>query len=120
MKKFFKYCLLLAIPAVMSTSCSEDFLDRAPGNALSPATFWKTEADADLALTGCYRQLHNPYRLEEMWYWDCASDNQYNFHSQNFSKLCGGLLDDGSVRNHIYYPPKSVADCMTERKSRGG
>ena len=68
MNKFFKYCLLLAIPAVMSTSCSEDFLDRAPGNALSPATFWKTEADADLALTGCYRQLHNPYRLEEMWY----------------------------------------------------
>ena len=69
MNKFIKYCLLLAIPAAMSSG-SEDFLDRAPGDALSPATFWKTEADADLALTGCYRQLRNPFRLEEMWYWD--------------------------------------------------
>jgi hypothetical protein len=81
MKKFFKYCLLLAIPAVMSTSCSEDFLDRAPGDALSPATFWKTEADADLALTACYRQMASIYRAESMWYWDCTSDNAYNFHT---------------------------------------
>ena len=80
MNKFFKYCLLLAIPAAMS-SCSEDFLDRAPGDALSPATFWKTEADADLALTACYRQMASIYRAESMWYWDCTSDNAYNFHT---------------------------------------
>lgn len=81
MKKFFKYCLLLAIPAVMTTSCSEDFLDRAPGDALSPSTFWKTEADADLALTACYYQMSRIYAAELMWYWDCTSDNQYNFHT---------------------------------------
>jgi len=81
MKKFFKYCLLLAIPAVMSTSCSEDFLDRAPGDALSPATFWKTEKDADLALTACYNRMAQIYAAERMWYWDCTSDNAYNFHT---------------------------------------
>ena len=104
MNKFFKYCLLLAIPAVMSTSCSEDFLDRAPGNALSPATFWKTEADADLALTGCYRQLHNPYRLEEMWYWDCASDNQYNFHShEGWRSIGNGSMAPSGVSVVNYF-----------------
>ena len=104
MNKFFKYCLLLAIPAVMSTSCSEDFLDRAPGNALSPATFWKTEADADLALTGCYRQLHNPYRLEEMWYWDCASDNQYNFNShEGWRSIGNGSMAPSGVSVVNYF-----------------
>ena len=104
MNKFFKYCLLLAIPAAMSTSCSEDFLDRAPGNALSPATFWKTEADADLALTGCYRQLHNPFRLEEMWYWDCASDNQYNFHShEGWRSIGNGSMAPSGVSVVNYF-----------------
>lgn len=104
MNKFFKYCLLLAIPAAMSTSCSEDFLDRAPGDALSPATFWKTEADADLALTGCYRQLHNPYRLEEMWYWDCASDNQYNFHShEGWRSIGNGSMAPSGVSVVNYF-----------------
>lgn len=103
MNKFFKYCLLLAIPAVMS-SCSEDFLDRAPGDALSPSTFWKTEADADLALTGCYRQMASPYRLEEMWYWDCASDNQYNFHShEGYRAIGNGSMAPSGVSVVSYF-----------------
>ena len=108
MKKFFKYCLLLAIPAAMS-SCSEDFLDRAPGDALSPATFWQTEKDADLALTGCYRQLHNPYRLEEMWYWDCASDNQYNFHShEGWRSIGNGSMAPSGVSVVNYFTFKDI------------
>ncbi|MBT9189517.1 RagB/SusD family nutrient uptake outer membrane protein [Zobellia russellii] len=35
-------------------SCSKDFLDVAPKDQLSDATFWKTENDADLALVGAY------------------------------------------------------------------
>ena len=103
MNKFFKYCLLLAIPAAMS-SCSEDFLDRAPGDALSPSTFWKTEADADLALTGCYRQLYHPYRVEDMWYWDCTSDNQYNFHShEGWRSIGNGSMAPSGVSVVSYF-----------------
>lgn len=103
MKKFLKYCMLLALPAVFA-SCSEDFLDRVPGDSLSPSTFWKTEADANLALTGCYRQLASPYRVEEMWYWDCTSDNQYNFHTHEGYRCIGnGTMAPSGVSIKDYF-----------------
>ena len=58
--------------ALTLTSCSESFLDREPTDALSDTKFWKSEKDADEALTGCYHQLYSPYRPEEMWFWDTA------------------------------------------------
>jgi hypothetical protein len=36
------------------SGCEEDFLDKQPLDQLSTATFWKTEGDAMLALTGVY------------------------------------------------------------------
>ena len=36
----------------MSAASCSDFLERAPENALSPASFWQSESDAYLALTG--------------------------------------------------------------------
>ena len=44
MKRLSTY--LLAGIALLSASCS-DFLDTAPKDALSPATTWKTETDAE-------------------------------------------------------------------------
>ncbi|RXK85532.1 RagB/SusD family nutrient uptake outer membrane protein [Filimonas effusa] len=43
-----------AIAATILTGCSKDYFDKQPLDAISDATFWKTEKDADLALTGCY------------------------------------------------------------------
>lgn len=112
MKKFFKYCLLLAIPAVMSTSCSEDFLDRAPGDALSPSTFWKTEADADLALTAIYYQVRYPNRIEDMIYWDCGSDNQYNFHShEGWRSIGNGTMAPSGVSVKSYFSFLDIRAC---------
>ncbi len=103
MKKFIKYCLLLAVPTVFA-GCSENFLDRAPGDALSPATFWKTEADADVALTGCYRSIASPYRIEEMWYWDCTTDNQYNFHThEGYRCIANGSMAPSGVSIVNYF-----------------
>jgi hypothetical protein len=87
MKKLLSYGLGI-VAALATTGCS-DYLDRNPGDALSPATFWKTEADADLALTGCYREIQSPYRSEEMWYWDCTTDNQYNYHTHEGYRCIG-------------------------------
>lgn len=49
-----KYISVLAIVAACSTGCKKAFLDKQPLDAISDATFWKTEKDATLALTGCY------------------------------------------------------------------
>ena len=112
MNKFFKYCLLLAIPAAMSTGCSEDFLDRAPGDALSPATFWKTEADADLALTACYYQVRYPNRIEDMIYWDCSSDNAYNFHShEGWRSIGNGTMAPSGVSVKSYFSFLDIRTC---------
>ncbi|WP_455593250.1 RagB/SusD family nutrient uptake outer membrane protein [Bacteroides sp.] len=57
-------------------SCS-DFLNTIPGNALSPDTFWKTEADIKLAITGCYEGWESG---DNIFYRDCGSDNAFSFH----------------------------------------
>ena len=57
MKRLSTY--LLAGIALLSASCS-DFLDTAPKDALSPATTWKTETDAESFVVGCYNGLLDP------------------------------------------------------------
>lgn len=57
-------------------SCN-GFLDTLPGNALSPETFWKTEADIKLAVTGCYEGWESG---DNIFYRDCGSDNAFSFH----------------------------------------
>lgn len=110
MKKLFKYCLLLVLAPVFS-NCS-DFLERLPGDSLSPATFWKTESDADLALTGCYRQFAAPYRGEEMWYWDCTSDNQYSYHThEGYRVVANGMMAPSGVSIKDYFKFEAIRAC---------
>ncbi len=82
MKTYIK--ALIALPFVF-TSCS-DFLDRAPADALSPSTFWKTEKDATLALTGCYNGFESGSTI---LYRDCGSDNAYNYHRHEGWQVIG-------------------------------
>jgi starch-binding outer membrane protein, SusD/RagB family len=50
-----KNLIVLTLSMVMITMIGcEDFLDKQPLDKLSTATFWKTESDAMLALTGVY------------------------------------------------------------------
>lgn len=49
----------LVLTVVMCTGCS-DFLSENPYGTVTPETFYKTEADAVMAATACYRQLNNP------------------------------------------------------------
>lgn len=78
MKRLSTY--LLAGIALLSASCS-DFLDTAPKDALSPATTWKTETDAESFVVGCYNGLLDP---SSILYLDCGSDIGYNnFHGKD-------------------------------------
>jgi hypothetical protein len=53
-KKRSLYLLWLLVLMVAFGSCKKDYFDKQPLDAISDATFWKTEKDAQLALTGCY------------------------------------------------------------------
>lgn len=54
-KTLYKCTILLVVALITGilSSC-EDFLDKQPLDQLSTSTFWKTESDAKLALTGVY------------------------------------------------------------------
>ncbi|WP_297094489.1 RagB/SusD family nutrient uptake outer membrane protein [uncultured Draconibacterium sp.] len=45
---------IAAFAAILLASCSESFLDSEPITSLTDANFYKTKADADMALVGCY------------------------------------------------------------------
>jgi hypothetical protein len=49
-----KTWVILGLLLAFSFGCNKDLLDKQPLDAVSDATFWKTENDANLALVGCY------------------------------------------------------------------
>lgn len=55
MKNMIVYCLVLIISILSLVSC-DGLLDKYPLDSLSNETFWNTEDDALLALTGVYQQ----------------------------------------------------------------
>ncbi|WP_304064406.1 RagB/SusD family nutrient uptake outer membrane protein [Pedobacter glucosidilyticus] len=54
-----KKIIFLITTIITLNSCSKDFLNEVNPNALSKETFWKTSADLDRGLTGCYAALQN-------------------------------------------------------------
>ncbi len=57
---------LVVIMTSMILACS-DIFDKQPLDQVSDATFWKTESDATLALTGCYYTGGGGWRGEDFW-----------------------------------------------------
>ena len=84
-----KLIYLLGI-VVIFTACDDSFLDTAPEDALSPTTFWKSQKDLDLALTGVYSGFEDGGSL---MYRDCGSDNAYNnFPWEGWTNVGNGKL----------------------------
>lgn len=54
MNKFKLYTITLLTAGMSMTTCSEDFLDVEPMTQLLDNNFYKTAADAEMALIGCY------------------------------------------------------------------
>jgi hypothetical protein len=65
----------VAIVMFTATACNDDFLDKQPLDQLSTATFWNTERDALLALTGVYNLEDNTNAT--------AAKQQYSFWNQD-------------------------------------
>jgi len=75
MKKIILYiiCIGFVLPLV---SC-KDILDTVPTDKPSETTFWKTKADFDKALTGCYTALQTKRLAAYLMSYDCMTDNTY-------------------------------------------
>jgi len=66
----------IAVMAVLITSCSSDFLNKAPEDSINTSNFFQTEADANGAINGAYQPLQWPklYNLR-MWTTDIMAGN---------------------------------------------
>ncbi|MCE5347202.1 MAG: RagB/SusD family nutrient uptake outer membrane protein [Bacteroidales bacterium] len=68
--------IIIGIMAMIILSCS-DFLEKNPLEAISSETFWKTEKDITMALTGVYSKLQcGTYNYARM-VWDDLSGDAY-------------------------------------------
>jgi len=91
-------------------SCS-DILDLNPTDQISSGTFWKTKADADLALSGVYSKL----RLDVIsagggggttCHWDGLTDNVYCTYpwEGGYTDLATNITpSSGGVMQSLYY-----------------
>lgn len=113
--KYLKQYMIIGA-ALMVTSCS-DFLDTAPLDALSPATTWKTEDDAQKFAIGCYGgNNYDTSSWEDggnILYLDCGSDFGYNnFEWENYNTIGNGkMTPSGAVAS--FYDFSVIRRCNT-------
>lgn len=113
-----KICIALLLCSVILLGCQDDFLDKAPLDELSTGTFWQSEADAMLALTGVYSRTHHKEEGRNFYgysilYLDGASDNgafaargrEYQFTSGNLNS------SNGRIRNRWVTSYQRIAAC---------
>ncbi|ULT23687.1 RagB/SusD family nutrient uptake outer membrane protein [Sphingobacterium sp. E70] len=91
----------------MLSSCSSDLLDKNPTTAISGETFWMTDADARMALTGVYRRLQAGFFYGQGKLWlDTYSDNALDRHSYyGFGDLTQGIVNSTNVSDAFYNTP---------------
>lgn len=105
--------LLLIILSGIFVSCSKEFLDKSPTDAISSTTFWKTEADVQMALTGVYSKLQSGFFGHSKSWLDSYSDNAYDRHSYfGFGNLTMGIVNSTNVTSAFYNVPYAgIASC---------
>lgn len=74
---------------LLTTSCGDSFLNVAPADQLSDATYWKTAADAESALTGCYYGWES---ITNIVFLDAASDNGYEQFNYLYQPIANGQM----------------------------
>ncbi len=107
MKKHIFISTVAAI-SLLNVSC-DDFLSTVPYDALSPETTWKTEADAEKFLIGCYSGWMSDGTA---LYADCGSDIGYNNFAWDGWKFIGnGTLSAGNDDISDFYNFNTIRNC---------
>jgi hypothetical protein len=105
-----KTILLYACAALMLCGSCSEFMDTYPYDALSPATTWKTEADVEKFLVGCYDGW---LRGEDFVEWDCQSDIGFSYHTHEGNRVIGnGTLTASNPGNSLYSYTR-IRRCLT-------
>ncbi|GHT43628.1 membrane protein [Bacteroidia bacterium] len=85
----------MALLSMSLMSCGDSFLDVAPADQLSDATFWQSEKDVTMALNGCYRGWES---IADILFLDAATDNGYEQFDYRFQAIGNGrILPTSSV-----------------------
>ncbi|WP_111707416.1 RagB/SusD family nutrient uptake outer membrane protein [Lutibacter citreus] len=98
------YKVLFFTFLIALTGCSEEFLDKQPGDAISSETFWKTEGDAQMALTGVYSNLQTNFYSTltlSKWNkgpsiqqgWEELTDNAYGARDNGYRDILTGVCN---------------------------
>ena len=87
--------IAVILSAGLLSGCNKDFLDKQPLDQLSSASFWKTEGDAMLGLTGVYylegeESITGAKQQREFW-------NQDNYLRQFEATTDNGFEKDNEV-----------------------
>lgn len=103
--------LIISLLGFTSLSSCDDFFDLYPKDQLTPSTFWKTEEDADAAVTAAYNWWVNNYLGSKyIFYEDCMSDIGFNYTNASNYKMAGnGAISPSSTPN--YYQYENIRRC---------
>lgn len=130
MRHINKYILLLAISSCFSFMSCDSQLDQVNPNRASEGTFWKNEADFELALTSCYTPLKNALnggyygtrgvmlriaRADEV---EFRNDISEVFQAQNFTNSTGNSLVSGMFYQlyNALYRTNMIMQKLEEKK----
>lgn len=105
--------LIIAAIFGIFTSCDSDFLDRHPTAAIASQTFWTSEEDVQMALTGVYRRLQNGFYGNRKLWLDTYSDNALDRHTfYGFNNLTLGVVNPTNIPGAFYSTPyEGIASC---------
>lgn len=104
MKNIIKYTTALIIVSSGLMSCSTDFFEQYPSNSITVGNFYKTEADFNQAVYGCYSKLKTgmgfhltelAYRTDECILESMAVSTQDRYDIDHFAEnASNGILED--------------------------
>ncbi|WP_308992365.1 RagB/SusD family nutrient uptake outer membrane protein [Mariniflexile litorale] len=99
MNKYIYKTVLIVVLAIGLWACSDEFLDKQPTDALSSETFWASESDGELALTGVYGRLQERIvafavsdRPRNYIAWDAATDDAYQTYDYGWRQIIDGTM----------------------------
>lgn len=116
-----KIGIILVLLGTFNTSCKKDFFDKQPLDAVSDATFWKTEGDATLALASCYSSRNHDWgEWTSNDYWTPWSLVQMDIMAGNGSekegnpdKITDGTLSstNGMIQDYWGHTYRRITTC---------
>lgn len=104
--KYITGILLVSMLAGLLPACKKGYLDRNPTDAISSGTFWKSNADVQMAMAGVYRRLQGGFFGNRKIWLDAYSDNALDRHSfYGFGELSQGVVNPNNVTTTFYDGP---------------